>query len=149
MKQKVVTTKSRDETMFLAKSLLQEISGREIICLYGELGSGKTTLAQGIGEALGITKPLTSPTFLIIKTYTIDNKRKFPNINKLYHVDLYRMQTEHDIVETGLREMLADPSGIVVIEWAERMGSLLPEKRVDVKFEYVGEDKRKISITQI
>lgn len=147
--QKVVTTKSKEETMFLAKSLLQEMSGGEIICLYGDLGSGKTTFAQGIGETLGITKSLTSPTFLIIKTYTIDNKRKFPNINKLYHVDLYRIQTEHDIAETGLREMLADPFGIVVIEWAERMGNLLPEKRIDVKFEYVGEDKRKISIAQV
>lgn len=105
-----------DATRSLGKTLGQSLSLGSVILLEGDLGAGKTTLVQGIGEGLGITDPIVSPTFTLINEYT---EGRIP----LYHLDLYRLQPE-EVEALNLEiywEGLEMPLGIVAIEWAERL----------------------------
>ncbi|HEY9651755.1 MAG TPA: tRNA (adenosine(37)-N6)-threonylcarbamoyltransferase complex ATPase subunit type 1 TsaE [Coleofasciculaceae cyanobacterium] len=105
-----------DATRSLGKTLGQSLSPGSVILLEGDLGAGKTTLVQGIGEGLGITDPIVSPTFTLINEYT---EGRIP----LYHLDLYRLQPE-EVEALNLEiywEGLEMPLGIVAIEWAERL----------------------------
>lgn len=122
-----ITTKSPQETAQEGERLAH--SGVSLVCLYGELGSGKTTFAQGFAKGLGIDQRLLSPTFIIVRRYGILKTPRW-----LYHVDLYRISTEKDIEGVGLLEILADPSAIILIEWADRLGKLLPNNRTDIRF---------------
>lgn len=115
--------------------------GGRVICLYGELGSGKTTFAQGVAKAIGITSRLLSPTFIIVRRYSLPQRAGF-----LYHLDLYRIEGEKDLLGLGIQEILADPSSVVLIEWAEKLGSLLPKERVDVRFSVLEDGKHHLSI---
>ncbi|MEK7605263.1 MAG: tRNA (adenosine(37)-N6)-threonylcarbamoyltransferase complex ATPase subunit type 1 TsaE [Patescibacteria group bacterium] len=138
----MITTHSTEETYAYAKKISETLKPGDIITLQGDLGSGKTTFTQGLGKALGITRPITSPTFLFIKSYSIEKGV----IKKLYHVDLYRIEKEEDIKGLGLMEMLSDSEAITVIEWPEKMGSLLPQRRIALEFEYVDENTRRIEV---
>ena len=115
--------------------------GALIVCLYGELGSGKTTFAQGFAKGLGIFTRLLSPTFIIVRRYPIARQTGF-----LYHIDLYRVEGEKALLGLGLPEILADPDSVVLVEWAEKMGDLLPQPRIDVYFEVLEDGKHKIWI---
>lgn len=126
------------------RALSQERTGAVIIALYGELGSGKTTFVQGMAKGLGIKRRIISPTFVLVREHRIKNKEL--RIKNLYHVDLYRIKNDKDIGELGLEEIINDPQNIVAIEWAEKMGRFLPKKKWDIRFEYLGHDKRRIVI---
>lgn len=115
-----------------------------VLALTGDLGAGKTVFISGLAVGLGIKGRILSPTFILMREYPVERK-DFP-FRRLYHVDLYRINSEKDIDVIGLREILADPTNLVVIEWAEKMSEDLPEKRVEIKFEYVSPNKRKITI---
>ena len=138
-------TKSSQETRVFAKDLALEVRGGDVILLRGDLGSGKTTFTQGFAEGLGIKKQITSPTFLIIKTYEVLRE----DIKTLYHLDLYRLSSEKEIEEIGILDIFDDLEGVAIIEWGERLGNLLPMKRIDLRFKYLGEDKREISLEKI
>lgn len=127
----IYITKSPKETARVGQKLGDwvGIKGTSVICLYGELGSGKTTFAGGIAKAFGITTRLLSPTFIIVRRYQIPETSRF-----LFHIDLYRIEGEKDLVGLGLTEILADPDSVVVVEWAEKLTKNLPEKRIDVWF---------------
>jgi tRNA threonylcarbamoyladenosine biosynthesis protein TsaE len=144
MEQRIISS-SAQETKSLARKLLSKLAGRNVIALYGELGSGKTTFVQGLAKNLGIEKRIISPTFIVVRSYRLE-KFFFDNFNYLYHIDLYRITTKKEIDELGLLEVVKNPENLVVIEWAEKMKDLLPKKRIDVEFEYINEDKRKIVI---
>ncbi len=130
MEYKVITYNER-ETIELAQNLESEKFPNMIICLEGELGSGKTIFTKGIAIALGIKENITSPTFTIIKEY----EGKLP----LYHMDMYRLNGKVDGL--GLEEYFIK-KGIVVIEWADMIKPFLPEERLEIKFKIVGENKR-------
>jgi len=134
---KVITT-SFEETQHAGESFAQQLKGGEVIALYGDLGSGKTTFVQGVAKGLGIEKHIISPTFIIMRTYTFGEKT-------LYHVDLYRIEGEKDVEGLGLRELMNDPQNIVLIEWPEKIENLLPENRIDIVFTYVDNDNREIT----
>jgi len=138
LNKQIIITSSPEETRQYAKNLVGNLSLPVIITLTGDLGSGKTTFVQGLAEGLGIEKKVNSPTFLIIKKYEGDRT--------LYHADLYRLSSEKEVAGTGLLEILNEKNSIVVIEWAEKMGKYLPEKRIDIQFKYVDENKREIII---
>lgn len=144
-------TKNSLETQKLGKvfskrlNLFQSSTLPKVIALYGELGSGKTTFVQGLAKELGIKK-IISPTFIIVRSYKIRFKIYDLRIKNFYHIDLYRVESSKDIEELGIKELINDPENIVVIEWAERMKNLLPKERIDVEFEYVNEDKRRVTI---
>lgn len=128
-------TSSAQETKDVGRKLAEELMAvkrgeqARILCLYGELGSGKTTFTQGFAKGLGITKRLVSPTFIIVRRYQVPKDSSF-----LYHVDLYRLESIDELEELGFSEIFADPHAFVVIEWAEKLGERLPKHRIDIRF---------------
>lgn len=138
-KEEIFVTNSAFETKKIAKNLVEKLKNGNILALYGDLGSGKTTFVQGLAKTLGIKKRIISPTFVIIRVYKIGFKN-------FYHIDLYRIENEKDIRGLGIMEIINNSENIVVIEWAEKMKSLMPRNRIDINFEYLGENKRKITI---
>lgn len=141
-------TQSFEETQRMGEEFARNSLGKKdkamVVALYADLGGGKTTFVQGMAKGLGIKKRLISPTFILLREYKINNKEL--GFMSFYHIDLYRLEDEKQIEGLGIKEILDDPQNVVAIEWAERMGSLLPEKRIDIKFEQLEEDKRKIKI---
>ena len=130
-----ITTRSELETIELAQNFESEKFPNMIICLDGELGSGKTVFAKGIANALGIEENITSPTFTIIKEY----EGELP----LYHMDVYRLDGVVDGI--GIEEYFTK-GGVVVIEWAESIKDILPKERIDIKFKVIDENKRVLVI---
>jgi len=139
--QKIITN-NFEETQKLGEDFARDLRGGEVICLYGDLGSGKTTFVQGLARGLGIEKRIISPTFIIMRTYEINDAK----VKNFYHVDLYRIETEKDVEGLGLIELMGDPEDIVVIEWPEKIENLLPQERKDIVFKYLDEDQREIVI---
>lgn len=131
-----VTTRNELETIELAQNFESEKFPNMIICLDGELGSGKTIFAKGIANALGIKESITSPTFTIIKEYD----GELP----LYHMDLYRLDGNIDGI--GIEEYFTK-GGVVVIEWASTIKEHLPEERLEIKFKVIDENKRLLILT--
>jgi len=132
-------TNSSKETQKLGESFSQKLSSGDFIAFYGDLGSGKTTFIQGLARGLGITRRIISPTFIIARHYEIKN-------GSFYHVDLYRTGSKHDLLGIGLDQIAEDKSNIVALEWAEKMEDMLPKQRIDINFEYLEDNKRKIII---
>lgn len=149
MEDRSVLTNSSQETNKLGEKFAQTVTQGTIFCLYGDLGSGKTVFTQGFAKGFGIEKKIISPTFVIIRTHSINRKSQIAKLKSFYHIDLYRIESERDLQALGLDEVMNDKESVVVIEWADRLGSLLPEKRTDVHFEYVGENTRKITVQEI
>ena len=139
-----ILTKRARETQELGEKIGTDLKTGCLICLYGDLGSGKTTFMQGFAKGLGVKKRVLSPTFIIMRQYPIENCEL--KIENLTHVDLYRIKDEKDVESIGLEEIWSDPKNIIAIEWPEKIEKILPEKRVNIHFEYFGEDKRKITI---
>jgi tRNA threonylcarbamoyladenosine biosynthesis protein TsaE len=140
---KIITKKS-EETAEVGEELARYLADREgprILCLYGQLGSGKTTFTQGFARGLGITSRLLSPTFIIVRRYQIPKKDFY-----LYHVDLYRLHMVTELAGIGLPEIFSDLASYTVIEWAERLGGLLPDDRIDIHFGVTGDDTHSITI---
>ena len=132
-----ITTHSEFETIELAQNFESEKFPNMVICLDGELGSGKTVFVKGLGNALGITESITSPTFTIIKEY-MDGEMP------LYHMDVYRLDGNTDGINI---EEYYNKGGIVVIEWAKTIKSILPEERLEISFRIIDENKRLLVIT--
>ena len=126
-----ITTRSERETFELAQNFESEKFPNMIICLNGELGSGKTIFTKGLAMALGIKDTITSPTFTIIKEY----EGELP----LYHMDVYRLDGATEGV--GIEEYFTK-GGVVVIEWANSIKDILPKERLDIKFVVTDENKR-------
>lgn len=138
MKQTIITN-SFEETQKLGAGFAKKLDTVSVLALLGDLGTGKTTFIQGLAKGLGIQKKIISPSYIIMRTYQI-------NLKTFYHVDLYRIKDEKDIIELGLVDLMADPKNIFAIEWPEKIKDLLPEKRINIFFEYIDENKRKIII---
>lgn len=121
--QKLFKTNSVEETYQVAHEFLSEFEGN-IIALFGDLGSGKTTFTQGIGKTVGITQRINSPTFILMRRYEIPQNTKW---DYLFHVDLYRLNSKKEIEELGILDLMSDKKNLFVIEWAEKMKELFPE----------------------
>ena len=134
-----ITTYSENETIELAQNIESEKVPNMVICLEGDLGSGKTVFTKGFAKALEITEEVTSPTFNIIKEYTTGEM-------PLYHMDVYRL--DGNVEELGIEEYYTK-KGVTIIEWADMIPDYLPEKRLDIKIKNSSEDedKRIIIIT--
>lgn len=129
---------SPEETSRIAARLTGGLPPGSTVALIGPLGSGKTVFVKGMAAGLGLSaRAATSPTFTIINEYGGDPP--------LVHVDLYRLRDRSEIADLGLEEYIDGP-GIVAIEWAERAGDLLPEKKVTVRFRNLGPRRRRITI---
>jgi len=133
---KTYITKSAEETAKLGQNIGKTVKNSTLIALYGDLGSGKTTFVQGLAKGLGISKRLISPTFIILRTYQITISNKQIAISNFYHVDLYRTQSGDDIRGIGLDEIIKNNQDIIAVEWAEKLGEFLPDKRIDIHFKH-------------
>ena len=132
-------TQSPAETEALGKALLGLLPEGAVVALRGELATGKTCLVRGMAESLrGEHDIVSSPTFTLVHEYGADKK--------LYHLDLYRIETAAEVIELGCEELFEPEDGICVVEWAERAESLLPSRRVDITLAHAGEDERNIVV---
>lgn len=138
-------TNSALQTQEFANEFIVQYLKSNIVALIGDLGSGKTTFVQGLGQSLGIQESITSPTYLLLKQYTVKNH---PKIKKLIHVDLYRINSWEEIAELDLEELWRDPTNLVVIEWGERIEKYLPENTQRVVFKHLSENKREIIVDE-
>jgi tRNA threonylcarbamoyladenosine biosynthesis protein TsaE len=152
---KIFKTTDSKQTQKLGEILTKDLKGGEIICLVGELGSGKTTFTQGLLKGLKIKGPHTSPTFLIMKQYHITRNIKHETKEKkmlhascfmfhdVYHIDAYRINS-NDIINLGWEEIMANPKNIVIIEWADRIKKIIPKNSLWINFKWLDENKREI-----
>ncbi len=147
MKEREIVAKSAQETQEAAGRFVREAPAEEgrgkarVVCLWGDLGSGKTTFVQGAAKALGIKGVVNSPTFLIMKKYPLAGKYEG---GALYHFDCYRVRSAEEAADLGWDEILSGADNLVFVEWPEKIMEILPEERTDVEFENRGEDIRRI-----
>jgi tRNA threonylcarbamoyladenosine biosynthesis protein TsaE len=130
-----VVSESPEQTKEIARDLAKKLRQGDVICLFGDLGTGKTVFVQGLAAGLGIKKRVLSPSFLTMREY-----------NKLVHLDFYH-QTGGNIKGLDLQEVFASRK-IVVVEWADRIRKFLPKKRWDIFFEFLDDQKRKLKIVK-
>lgn len=136
-----LTTGSADETIAFGRTLAELLEPPKLVLLRGDLGAGKTTLVKGIAEAFEAASrdDVTSPTFTLIHEY------RGPRA-KLYHIDLYRIDTERELETLGLDDLRGEDS-VLLIEWGEKFPRLVRERDVEIALERVGESGRKIWVT--
>lgn len=142
-------THHTQETIQAGIDFAKKLRGGEVLALEGDLGSGKTTFMKGLAEGLGIKEIITSPTFVLLKEYSILR----PNLHfgsasqgvNLVHVDAYRVETIEDIKSVGIEDYLNRNDVILAIEWAEKIKALLPKDVIWIKFKTVNENTRKIT----
>ncbi len=126
------TSRCEDDTLELAENIESEKFPGMVICLNGELGSGKTVFVKGFAKALGVKETITSPTFSLVKEYT---ECEMP----LFHMDVYRLEDSKE--EFGLDDYL-NQDGVCIIEWPEMVENQLPEERLDVKIKVIDDETR-------
>ena len=134
-----VEVHSVEETWALARRIAAELKGGEVLTLEGDLGAGKTTFTQGLAAALGVPGRVTSPTFCIVQEHRGADRL-------LVHMDLYRLHGEDDVLALGWDDYVA-AGAILVIEWPDRAGSLIPPDALRLVFRHLpGEENRSITI---
>ncbi len=127
-----ITSRNETDTLELAQNIESEKFPNMVICLNGELGTGKTVFVKGFAQALGIDETITSPTFTLVKEY--------PNGElPLYHMDVYRLDEKKDSI--GITDYF-QKGGVTIIEWSEMIESDLPEERLEINFRFVDENTR-------
>lgn len=134
-------TGSLRDTQDLGRALGSILHLGDLVALQGDLGAGKTALTQGVAAGLGIREPVTSPTFILVAEYSL------PGGGLLRHMDCYRIHPNlagAEAEDLGWSEWLADADSVLVVEWSERLGSLLPADRLDIRLETVSDQERMI-----
>jgi tRNA threonylcarbamoyladenosine biosynthesis protein TsaE len=138
--QKIHISTSEKETEALGAALAQELAPGSIVLLCGDLGAGKTVFSRGFARGLGVTEPVSSPTYTIVQEYEL------PTGNRLYHMDLYRITDERAALGFGVDEFLSEPDAFSLVEWPERIAGLLPDTAIRVELKHRSEDEREIRI---
>lgn len=138
-------THSDEETVDLGRKIAAMLPRRAVVLLIGNLGAGKTTLAKGIVNGLCGVDPdeVASPTFTLIHEYGGGESEK----GRVYHIDLYRLDTHAEVATLGLDEIF-DRDAVVLIEWGERFPRLMPPDRIEIRLETVGDDTRRITLSE-
>ena len=131
-----IISHSLSQTRRIGARLGARAKAGDVFCLEGDLGSGKTSFVQGIGEGMGVTGPVVSPTFVLLNVY-----RTAPGRPPLYHLDLYRISGPQEALDFGLEEYLYG-EGVVAIEWPERIREVLPPEHLWIAFRHLDATKR-------
>ncbi len=145
-------TRNAQETQKMAAKFAKQILRQKtagsavVLALSGDLGAGKTTFLQGFARGLGIDETVNSPTFVIMKKFSIARSPTSRNFRFFYHFDCYRLENPEDILYLGFKEIIADPQNIVAIEWPEKISDLIPKHAVNINFGHLEENKRSIDI---
>ena len=140
-------SKSISDTAGFANELLGGLSKKPqatVLALYGDLGSGKTTFVQELGKLLGIKGSMQSPTFVIMKRYTLqDTRYKF-----FIHIDAYRLEKPEELTRLGWEEVVNNPENLIAVEWAERVEAILPKDCVKIHFKFIDDTTREVQVLQ-
>lgn len=136
--QTVLTSTSPEDTQAAGERLADTLAPGDVVALTGELGAGKTCFVQGLARGLNATTWATSPTFVLINEY----RARLP----IHHVDAYRVSGPAEMIDIGLLDLI-DADGVTVIEWPERVRSLLPARTIEVTITGLGDNPRTITIT--
>lgn len=131
----------------LGRKIGRQLVVGDVVLLHGDLGSGKTTLTQGISEALGVEEATQSPTFTLISEHpaTLRNGEAAT----LYHLDLYRLDDPEQLGDIGWEEVIAPDRGLTVVEWPERAGDWLPDRFILIAIVYVDVESREVAISTV
>jgi tRNA threonylcarbamoyladenosine biosynthesis protein TsaE len=132
-----LTSPDPDATRALGRVLSRVAQAGDMVCLWGDLGAGKTHLAKAFGAGLGVTDTITSPSFILMAEYA----GRLP----LFHIDLYRLADASDALAGGLIDD-RQAGGVTLVEWPERLGAALPAERLDVVIEGTGDEPRTITL---
>lgn len=124
-------------THALGRALAREAVAGDLICLWGDLGAGKTVFAKGFGDGLGVAATINSPSFVLMAEY----RGRLP----LFHIDLYRLADAADAVSGGLLDERQE-TGVTLVEWPDRLGAALPERRLDVRIDGGGDEPRSVVV---
>ena len=137
---KVIETHSAAETRALGREMAEKMRAGTVVLLRGDLGAGKSELARGIAQGLGVTETVTSPSFTILNVY---ESGRLP----LYHFDWYRLESAEELYELGMEEYLGG-DGVALVEWPEMCEEAVPEGCMNIRLTAMGENDRKIEITE-
>lgn len=129
------TTHSADETIELAARIAALLAPADVIVLAGDLGSGKTTFAKGVGRGLAVNEPIVSPTFTII--------REYEGRIRLVHVDVYRLDHVQELHDLGLEEV-AGSDAVTLVEWGDVVEAFLPPERLEVRLDTGNDDDERL-----
>lgn len=138
-----ITTNSELQTQAFAQEFASQVKSKETVYLFGDLGAGKTTFTKGFAKGLGISERIISPTFTVIREHQTPQKLT------LYHIDLYRLETMHQIKEIGLFDLVKEDNSVCVVEWAEKLGEALTTPRWEIHFTHGENDTRDIEVKKI
>ena len=143
-REKRLRTRSEAGTVGLGELLTELLQPPRMVILKGDLGAGKTTLVKGIAAALGASDPegVTSPTFTLVHEYQGTRR-------KLYHLDLYRLEREEELLALGLEEMESDPDALVLVEWGEKFPSVVARARGQVAIQLGDEPEERLFFVQM
>jgi tRNA threonylcarbamoyladenosine biosynthesis protein TsaE len=134
------TSPDPDATTALGNAFGRVAQAGDVVCLWGDLGAGKTHLAKAIGAGLGVTETITSPSFILMAEY----QGRLP----LFHIDLYRLDDASDALAGGLIDD-RQAAGVTLVEWPERLGAALPARRLDVIIDGSGDEPRAITVRAV
>lgn len=141
------TTTNEKKTRDIGRTLATHLLPGDILLLHGELGAGKTTLVKGIAEGLGVKDEITSPTFTLMNVYEIKSEIVGRENQHLIHIDTYRLEEPQELLDIGVTDYLGASDTICIIEWPEKIASLLEEiKCIFVELKHVALDEREIII---
>jgi len=147
-----IISKNLSDTKKIAEDFIKKISNGAkneafVVGLYGDLGSGKTTFTQAVAKIFNIKEDVTSPTFVIMKSYQITRNSTF-NIpySNLIHIDAYRLDSAKELSALNWERTLGDSKNIIFIEWPERVLEVLPENHTKIFFKFLSENEREIII---
>lgn len=138
-------TSSSVQTKKLGEKFAREILKNKpkkksfVIGLEGKLGAGKTCFLQGFAKGLRVKEKILSPTFVILKKFKIKDKN-------FYHIDCYRIQKPKELLDLGFKEIISNPENIIAVEWADKIKKIMPKNTLWIKFKFIDENKRKITI---
>lgn len=133
----IFLSNSAFETENLARKFASKLKGNEVIAFYGDLGVGKTAFTRGVADFFGLKDEVSSPTFALVNEYSSEKV-------KIYHFDMYRINTFEDLESTGFFDYLE--RGIILVEWSENIKEYLPENLIEIKISKTGENSREIEI---
>lgn len=152
---KKITSHSPYQTRRLAKKVADYLledklfkSQAAVLALAGELGSGKTVFVRGFADGLGIKQKIVSPTFIIMHPYhlKIPHKKEILNYTDLYHIDVYRLKNTAELIRLGVKRLFLNPRAIVLLEWADRVRTILPPQYLWLEFKHYNHNMREINI---